>query len=473
MNIFNYFKKIGVDTVDASFYRKIDMWVSWYEGNVRGFTFYKVYTGRGISQKRKRKSLGMAKKLSEDIANMLLNERVVITLGDAKTNEFVQQVLGDNHFSVQGNDYQERKSYTGTAAYIPYLKNAEVSEGDGHIQKGNIGINYVDARNIFPVSWENGFVKECIFTFPHFVSGKKYVQVQSHFLGNDGMYEIKNTVLRCEAGSQAGTELTEQEWKTLKPFRDMPSGISTGSSEPQFVIDRLNISNNADYNNPMGVAIFANAIDILQKIDTEFDSYCNEFDLGRKRIFVAPEMLNDVNGAAVFDPDDGVFYSLPEDYQSNGEGLIKEINMDIRAEQHSKAISDDLNYLSLKCGFGTDRYRFDGTGVKTATEVISENSDMYRMIKKHEIILEDALKQLIRIIIRLGMVLNNQLDPECEITIQFDDSIIEDKDTERKRDLQDMAVGIMSHAEYRAKWYGETKEEAEKNLPEQGNEVME
>ena len=70
--------------------------------------------------------------------------------------------------------------------------------------------------------------------------------------------------------------------------------------------------------------------------------------------------------------------------------------MDLRADEHSKAINDDLNYLSLKCGFGTERYRFDSSGVKTATEVISENSDMYRMLKKHEIILEDVLKELIQ-----------------------------------------------------------------------------
>ena len=75
MNIFNYFRKKGIDTVDASFYRKIDEWISWYNSNVRQFTFYKVYTGRGTSKRCRRKSMGMAKKLSEDIADLLLNGR--------------------------------------------------------------------------------------------------------------------------------------------------------------------------------------------------------------------------------------------------------------------------------------------------------------------------------------------------------------------------------------------------------------
>lgn len=210
---------------------------------------------------------------------------------------------------------------------------------------------------------------------------------------------------------------------------------------------------------------------LLDWIHIEYDSYCNEFELGRKRIFVRPEMLTNADGTPAFDPDDSVFYALPED-DANGEGLLKEIDMSLRAEQHSKAINDDLNYLSLKCGFGTDRYQFGATGAKTATEIISENSDMYRMIKKHEILLEDALRQLIQIIIRLGMILGNTLNPECEITIDFDDSIIEDKETERSRDRQDVSMGVMSLAEYRAKWYGESEEDAAKNLPEQ-NQVME
>ena len=61
---------------------------------------------------------------------------------------------------------------------------------------------------------------------------------------------------------------------------------------------------------------------------------------------------------------------------------------------------------------------------------------------------------------------------DAEITIDFDDSIIEDKTTERQQDRQDVSMGVMGLAEYRAKWYGETEEEAASRLPEQ-NVVME
>ena len=43
MDIFSYFQRRGIDTVDQSFYRMIALWESWYKGRVRNFTFYRVY----------------------------------------------------------------------------------------------------------------------------------------------------------------------------------------------------------------------------------------------------------------------------------------------------------------------------------------------------------------------------------------------------------------------------------------------
>ena len=97
---------------------------------------------------------------------------------------------------------------------------------------------------------------------------------------------------------------------------------------------------------------------------------------------------------------------------------------------------------------------------------------MYRSLCKHKIILNEALEELFRIIIRLGIALGEPLKPEAKITINFDDSIIEDKEAERQSDRQDVEIGAFGVDEYRAKWYGETIEQARRNLPQQ-NTVME
>lgn len=85
--------------------------------------------------------------------------------------------------------------------------------------------------------------------------------------------------------------MTLEDWKKLVPFANMSEKAYTGSDKRQFVIDRLNIVNNVDPDSPMGVAVFANAIDQLKGVDIAYDSYVNEFILGKKRIFVVPEMF--------------------------------------------------------------------------------------------------------------------------------------------------------------------------------------
>lgn len=469
MDICKYLNKKGYNTISPDFYQLIDMWESWYDGNVKSFHWYKVYNGTNSIRCRKL-SLQMAKKLSEDMADLLLNERVEITVDGESNNAFVEKVLKKNKFFVKGNDYQERKCYTGTVAYVAQIINAEVSE-DGEIQSGDISINYVQAKNIFPLSWENGIIKECAFVFPKTINGKKYAIIQIHRLEN-GEYIIDNNVVKVTNGSYR--EISREKWSELKGLETLAREIRTGSEYPQFVIDRLNIVNNADEDdtNPMGIAIFANSIDVLKKIDNEYDSYNSEFTLGRKRIFVAPEMLEDIDGNPTFDENDVLFYQLPEDSLQGGKP-IEEVNMTLRVQDHSNGINDDLKLLSFKNGFGTERYKFENGNITTATQVISENSDMYRTLKKHEIILEDVIKDLVRIIIRLGIATRNAgLDENAEIKIDFDDSIIEDKTSERSQDRQDVSMGVMSHVEYRMKWYNETEEEAKKNLPEQNN-VME
>lgn len=462
-------KNYDIDTVSSQFYRLINVWDSWYRANVSKFHSYSVYNGKR-NIKCRRKSLCMAGTVCKDIADLLLNEKVEFAIDHKPTNDFVLEVLKQNQWQYKANEYQEIKAALGTVAYVVQLDNVVANE-DGTIIPvgGSIKINYVSANNIYPVTWNNGVITECAFVFDKVFRGKKYKHIQIHRIV-DGFYEIDNHVVREEG---AGTEVPEEEWREMKPFQNMSAVVMTGSDKPQFVIDRLNIANkdDGDDGNPMGVALFHDSIDVLASLDLKYDSCANEFSLGKKRMFVAPEFLEDKNGNAVFDENDTIFYILPEDGLAPNESM-HEVDMNLRVDEHSKAITDDLNLLSMKCGFGMNRYRFESGSIQTATQVVSENSDMFRTIQKHELKLGSVLEELFRIIARLGVVIGLPLDPEAEITINFDDSIIEDKEAERTSDRADVAMGAMPLYEYRAKWYGETEEEAKKMVVE-NTEVIE
>lgn len=456
-DVINILKSLGYSTVPTSFYGNISVWKSWYDGNVGSFHRYQVYNGLSRVDCR-RYTMGMAKKVAEDWANLLLNEKVKITLEGNAEQEFFNNVCKTNNFSVKSNEMQELKAALGTAAYVVRASGVDVDRNTGKISSRDgaaLKIDYVTAPNIFPLSWENGIVRECAFSSIVMEGGKEYTYLQIHRKGEDGNYIIENRLYQNS---------TEAELSTVKSMVNVPPVVHTNSPTPQFVIDRLNIANNVDNTLPMGIPAFANAIDQLKGVDVAYDSYVNEFVLGKKRVMVKPGAVKDLDGNPVFDPNELYYYVLPEDTADGN--IIQPIDMTLRTEEHNAGLQDMLNALSSRCGFGENHYRFDRGSVATATQVISENSTMFRTIKKHEIVLEQALKELCRIILRLGnSVMGMGLNEDVEISIDFDDSIIEDKQTDFARDMQMLNDGIMNAWEFRARWMNEDEATAKASLP--------
>jgi A118 family predicted phage portal protein len=309
---------------------------------------------------------------------------------------------------------------------------------------------------IYPLSWDNGYVNECAFGSMRERDGKKQYYIQIHKLSDSGTYIIENHIVDAETG--ADLDLDE----------GMLPEVNTGIEIPLFQIITPNIVNNIDLDSPYGISVFANAISQLKGCDLVYDSYMNEFELGKKKITVPVSMAKLQMGAEgvtrpVFDKNDTVFYAVPDDREGNN--TIKEIDFTLRSEEHDLAISKVLDLLSFKCGMGTGRYKFENGVVKTATEVISDKSELYQSLKKHEIVLESALTGMVKAIGKLK-------DVEIEkVNIDFDDSIIQDKESERQTDKGDIAIGAMGLLEYRMKWYGETEEEAAKKIPEQADVI--
>ncbi len=469
MTIQQYLKEKGFDTVDMSFYSQIQQWQQWYQGNVKRFHNYETYNGK---QKVmcKRLSLQMAKKVGEDWANLLTNERVAITIEGNKEQQFIDEVLKNNNFLVKINESQEYKAAYGTVAYVPYMQNIEIEKNTGQV-KGNaniedIHINYITGDLIFPLSWENGNIKECAFGAIKVIEGKEYFYLQMHTLEHD-YYVITNLLF----DNTNGQMLEIENMNNIKGFENIAKKITTKTNKPQFIIDRMNIVNNIDKGNPMGISVFANSIDILKALDIVFDSYNTEFILGRKRIMVTEEALKIENGQMVFDPNDITFHRLPSTI--NDENYIKEIDLSLRANEHEIALQNKLNLLSAKCGFGENHYKFDQGSIATATQIVSENSSLFRTLKKHEIILECAIKELIQILLWLGnQYLNLSLNEKAEVTIDFDDSIIEDRQTELTDMRLDVASQIIKPELYIMKKYKVDEQTAKSMMVEQ-SEVTE
>ena len=441
-----YLTENKYSTASDDTYGHIDTWLEWYQGEVEKFHKYKIYNG-STTVEQERYRLGMAKKVCEDWANLLLNEKVAIKAGDYE--ERLNEILEENNFKARGNQLVELTFALGTGAFVEY------KDADDHVM-----IDFVRADMIYPLSWDNGDVTECAFGSNRVVDGKEAIYLQIHRKGNlveegeesedPDLYYIENKYIDAESGSEL----------------ELPDGmaelIPTGYDKALFQIITPNICNNVDLDSPLGISVFANSISQLKGCDLIYDSYMNEYVLGRKRILVPlsqakRQMEKDGISAPIFDPRDTVYYMLPDD--RGNEQSIKEVDMSIRASDHELGIQRSLDLLSLKVGMGTGRYKFENGGVKTATEVISDKSDLYQNRQKNAIILQTALIGMAKAV----AFLDNRQE-ELIVTIDFDDSIIEDTNTTIDRNIKLVNAGLRSKLSAVMEINKCSEEEAKKEL---------
>ena len=429
-----------------------DLWLQYYKGDVDKFHHFKEYNGiNNIT--RVRKTLNMPKKICEDWANLLLNEKTDVVIGDDDQQDALWDLLNKVYFWTKGNEGVEKTFALGAGAFLETFD-----------EQGNERLSFVTRKKIYPITFDQDKITECAFVN---VSSKKTI-IQIHIKG----YVAEDKLVLDSNGNYFIVTLTYEK-KTNDTSEDVgelvdESVFDTGSDLAWFQIYKPNIANNLDINSPMGISIYANALDSLQGVDLAYDGFCEEMRLGRSRIFVNKNLIRyDENGETkTFDNNESGFY-----YGGEAEGAkpFEFYSPTLRTESYFNGINNALNLLSSKVGFGENHYRFDKGGVTTATQVISENSEMFRSLKKHEILLNEVI---IGVCKALMYIHNNFIDDgfkfdlNANIEVKFDDSIIEDKETMKMTDRQDVNMGVMSKVEYRMKWYNEDEATAKQKLAE-------
>jgi len=168
MDLQRFFKKEGYDLkCFGDMERHLSDWGSWYKGDVASFHNYTIYNGeKKVPQKRL--GMQMAKKVSEDWANLLMNERVEFSVDDGSegksaTQERLLGVLSDNDFWVLANRGVELSFALGTGAFVLGLGDLKYDDATNIIDTGDgrIDISFIPASKIFPLSYEGNDITEC------------------------------------------------------------------------------------------------------------------------------------------------------------------------------------------------------------------------------------------------------------------------------------------------------------------------
>lgn len=428
-------KQAGVELKPDDYRKNIANWKELYAGDITGFHVYQDYNGNSLVTKRRR-SLKMGKKTCEDWADSLFNDNVDVSIGEGENEQdkIVHAVLDDNNFREQFTQLIEKAFALGTGATVEYID----------AEKKTM-IDYIVADMIFPIKAKNGRIIDCAFVSMDDTSA--YVNVHRQQPG--GSYEITNVFFE----KQADKTYSIVEDKNIREVVISPVKL--------FQIIRPNLANNLELAHPMGLSVLANAWDELRDIDTVYDSLVNEIESGKRRIFVKVSgvkwnLTEDGHTVPIFDPKQTTFYQIPGE-EDDGQPTVQDVGSALRITDHNDALQTSLNLLGRKVGLGDDYYSFkDGAVYTNTTQVVSSNSKFYKTLKKHEMIVGRALKEMVQAI----LYLQSGIVADVDVSVSFDDSIVEDMSEVRKQAMLEFHAGLIDAVEYHMRVSDMTKEQA-------------
>lgn len=434
--------------------------------------------------------LNAAKAVCSEAAGLVWGEECTINVstngfdGDEDPLDgFVQSVLKQNAFHQKMQESIEQGCALGGSAMKVWHEVRHDSEGNEVKGSDSLRIGYAMADQFVPVSWDNAQVYEGVFISRTAVKGWYYTRLEWHTWDGD-VYTIRNELYRSEM--QKGANGDSQDILGIKvpltelyPYLDEETIVPVGKS--LFTYWRTPVANNLDDNSPLGISMYGNALETLHALDICYDSFVREFRLGKKRIIVPAKLIR-----TVVDPQSGLirryFDASDEAYEAlnvdNSEDLkIQDNTVELRVEEHVAALNAFLSILCLQMGFSAGTFTFDQhEGLKTATEVVSENSKTYKTVRTIQNQIVPAIQSTVDNIIQVAILYDMEYEgrkvadlvrPGYHVNIVFDDSVTQDRQTNINEGVMLVGAGLLSKYTFLTdKKYGQglTPEQAEEEL---------
>lgn len=483
----------GVPAYNQFYYFGIFVWKYLYKGFYKNWHRVLAPTLAEPTRKRTIESMCIAKAVCAELAGLIWSEQCEVHVSTGINSEeketdplddFIQKVLNDNAFVTKMQEHIEQSLALGGGALKVW---AEADHIDGKPVPGSehIEIGYAMADQFVPTAWTNAKVTEGVFISREAKDGYYYTRLEWHkwngktYVVENELYRSEIKMLTNEDGEKEPQDILGYRYplQLIYPFLNDVTPLEY-VEDSLFAYYRTAIANNIDDNSPLGVSIYANALATLHALDVCYDSFMREFVLGKKRIIVPASairtIVNQETGkiSRYFDANDEVYEAMATG--DTEELKIHDNSVELRIEEHISAINAFLSTLCLQLGFSAGTFTFDQhQGLKTATEVISENSKTYKTIKSHQTQIKAAIERIIHGIINVAQIYDIEFDGQkisslvsngYEVKVNFDDSILQDRQTNINEGILLLNNGLMSKVTYMTKVLGMTEDEAKKEL---------
>lgn len=460
-------------SIDPMEYERIKLAKLYYKDDLPKVKYRNSY---GEYRQRPLSSLNVTKLASKKLASIIFNEQCSLSLEDETTNEFINEVIQNNKFNMRFEQRLETAISLGGLAARPYVDDNDV-----------IRIAWANADQFYPLRNNTDDISECTFASRTVRTENDrnvyYTLLEFHEWDDAKTYHITNELYRSYQSDVIGEQVALE---TLYPNLAPELTFTDVITKSLFAYFRTPGANNKNLDSPLGVGIVDNSRNVIDAINRTHDMFVHEVRMGKRRIAVPAEMLkptgnlygNEVDDAhpVLFDKDEDVYQGM---YGDTDKLSVTDLTSDIRSTQFKESIDYFLREFEQQIGFSSGTFSYDGQGVKTATEVVSENSATYQTRSSYLTQVELFLNQLVNAILEVASVGQFFSDgkprwtgsvSDVELSVHFDDGVFIDKDKQRADEMQLVAAGIMPKLEYLKRNFGLSEEDAQKWLAQVTNE---
>lgn len=460
----------GVPAFNQFYYFGIFIWKWIYKGYYKAWHLVPAPTILNPNATRKMAHMNTGKSVCAELASLVFGDCVEINVTREGWNsedpdplgEFVTDVLRKNAFSTKMQEHCEQALALGGGAIKVWFEPRHNDQGAIIPGEGDMRIGYAMADQFVPTAWDNARVTEGVFISRVAKDGYYYTRLEWH-KWNGETYVITNELYRADMEKGERPDTTQDILGVRVPLSDVYPMLAEettfkGLEQSLFTYYRTPIANNLDDNSPLGVSMYANALDTLRSIDTVYDSLLCEFRLGKKRIIVPANavrtVVDPVSGKPIryFDANCEAYEALNTD--TPDQLKVQDNSMELRVEEHVAALNAYLNILCLQTGLSLNTFSFStGGGMKTATEVVSENSKTYKTVKTVQHQIKPAVEALVRGIITVASLYDVKWQGQSvaamasggyNVAVTFDDGITQDRQTNINEGMALVGQGILS-----------------------------
>ena len=322
-------------------------------------------------------------------------------------------------------------------------------------------VQFIQADAFFPISFDgNGRISQCIFLDEYRKGEKRYSRLEIHEMRGGKVY-ISNRCFVSTNDYSIGNEISVssvERWGGLES-----ECVLEGYGQLPFGYFRVPIANAVENNSPLGVSVYSRSVDRIRIADKRYSQIDWEFDAKEAAVHVADSILK--KNPETQKPEypagkERLYREFEYNVGAQDKPLLDAYSPDIRDQSYINGFNNQLRRIEFECNLAYGTLSDPNTVDKTAEEIRASKQRSYSFIADVQTALQTALEDAVAAMDFYCTAYRLAPAGEYDISFSWDDSIIVDANKERESDRQDVAIGAMPLWEYRAKWYGETEEQA-------------